>query len=89
MYTLCRNISMRVEIQKWGNSLAVRIPKAIALESKIEQGSEVDLTLEGGKVVLNPVRPPEYRLEDLLAGVTEENRHDEVETGGPVGSEVW
>jgi antitoxin MazE len=80
---------MRVEIQKWGNSLAVRIPKAIAVESKIQQGSEVDLTLEDGRVVLNPVQPPEYRLEDLLAEVSRENLHGEVDMGGPLGKESW
>lgn len=80
---------MRVEIQKWGNSLAVRIPKAIAVESKISQGSEVELTLEKGRVVLNPVKPPEYRLEELLAGVSKDNLHEEVDTGEAVGREIW
>jgi antitoxin MazE len=80
---------MRVEIQKWGNSLAVRIPKAIASESKIQQGSEVDLTLEKGRVVLNPVKSPEYRLEDLLAGVRKDNLHDEVDSGQAMGREAW
>ena len=80
---------MRVEIQKWGNSLAVRIPKAIAVESKIRQGSAVDLTLERGRVVLNPVQAPEYRLEDLLAGVRKDNLHEEVDTGEAVGREAW
>ena len=79
---------MRVEIQKWGNSLAVRIPKAIALESKIGQGTEVDLTLEKGRVVLNPVKAPEYSLEELLAGVRKDNLHEEVDTGEAVGREV-
>ncbi|MDA1312470.1 MAG: AbrB/MazE/SpoVT family DNA-binding domain-containing protein [Acidobacteria bacterium] len=80
---------MRVKIQKWGNSLAVRIPKTIALESKISQGSEVDLTLEKGRVVLNPVKPPRYSLEKLLAGVSTDNLHEEVDTGEAVGRESW
>ena len=80
---------MRVEIQKWGNSLAVRIPKAIAVESKISQGSEVDLTLEKGRVVLTPVKPPEYSLEELLAGVSRDNLHEEVNTGETLGRKAW
>lgn len=73
---------MRVEIREWGNSMAVRIPKAIAVESRIRQGSAVDLTLEKGRVVLNPVKAPEYSLEELLAGVSKDNLHEEVDTGG-------
>ncbi len=80
---------MRVAIQKWGNSLARRIPKAIAVEPKISQGSEVDLTLEKGRVVLTPVKPPEYSLEELLAGVSRDNLHEEVDTGETVGREAW
>ena len=80
---------MRVEIQKWGNSLALRIPKAIAVESKISQGSEVDLTLEKERVVLTPIKPPEYSLEELLAGVSRDNLHEEVNTGETLGREAW
>jgi antitoxin MazE len=67
----------------------VRIPKAIALESRIRQGSEVDLTLENGRVFLDPIEPPEYRLEDLLAGIRKSNLHQEVDTGDAAGREIW
>ena len=80
---------MRTEIQKWGNSLAVRIPKAIAAESKIRQGSEVELTLEKGRVVLIPLAPSEYSLEELLAAVDKKNLHEGVDTGPAVGREIW
>ncbi len=79
---------MRIPIQKWGNSLAIRIPKTIALESKIGQGSAVDLRLVKGKVVLAPIKK-RYTLVGLLAQVTKENLHSEVTTGGPVGREAW
>ena len=59
------------------------------MESKISQGSEVDLTLEKGRVVLTPVKPPEYSLEELLAGVSRDNLHEEVDTGETVGREAW
>jgi antitoxin MazE len=89
LYTHWGHEAMRVEVQKWGNSPAVRIPNAIAVESKIRQGSAVDLTLEKGRVVLNLVQVSEYRLEDLLAGVRKDNLHEEVDTGDAVGREAW
>jgi antitoxin MazE len=80
---------MRVSIQKWGNSLAVRIPKPVAVESKLGHGSVVDLSLLRGRVVLKPVTGKKYTLEQLLAGVKKENLHEEVDTGKPVGRELW
>lgn len=80
---------MRVKIQKWGNSLAIRIPKTFAKEIKIEQGSEVDLSTIEGQLVAKPINEYEYSLEELLAGVTEENLHAEFDTGDAVGKEIW
>ena len=80
---------MRIAVQKWGNSLAIRIPKAVALETKIARGSVLNLRLAKGKVVLEPAVPKAPRLETLLAGITEDNLHGEVDTGGPVGQESW
>lgn len=80
---------MRARIQKWGNSLALRIPKSFAREARVDAGSTVDLAVEDGSMVIRPVREPVYTLEDLLAGVTPRNRHGEVETGAAVGKEVW
>jgi antitoxin MazE len=79
---------MRVQIQKWGNSLALRIPKSFAVESKIEQGSTVEVSLESGKIIILPVARPEFSLAELLAQVTTENLHGEIDTGNPVGREV-
>jgi len=80
---------MRVQIQKWGNSLALRIPKSFAVESKIEQGSTVEISLESGKIIVFPVAAPEFSLEELLAKVTPENLHGETDTGSSVGQETW
>jgi len=80
---------MRIRVQKWGNSLAVRIPKSFARETAIEDGAEVDLALEEGRIVLTPIPEPEFTLEDLLQGVTAENRHDEVDSGTAQGQEIW
>ncbi len=79
---------MQARIQKWGNSLAVRIPKPFALEVGLEQNSLVTVTIEEGKLLLEPIKPS-YSLEELLAGVTKNNLHHEVETGPAVGNEVW
>ena len=80
---------MRVQIQKWGNSLALRIPKSFAVESKVEQGSMVEVSLEQGKIVVAPIAEPEFTLEDLLAKVTKRNLHEEVDTGRSRGKEAW
>jgi len=80
---------MKVQIQKWGNSLALRIPKSFAIESKIEQGSTVEVSLESGKIIVFPVAEPEFPLDELLASVTVENLHGEIDTGASVGKEAW
>lgn len=79
---------MNAKVQKWGNSLAVRIPKALAQESHLSQGSTVEMHVVDGKLVVESQRPPQYKLEELLAGVTKKNIHAEVPTGGPVGKEA-
>lgn len=80
---------MRTRIKKWGNSLALRIPKALAIEVHIEQDVEVEVSLVDGKLVVEPVSQLTWTLEQLLAGVTEENLHVEVDTGPTTGNEVW
>jgi antitoxin MazE len=76
-------------VKKWGNSLALRIPKPLADEVGLEEDSTVDLFLEEGKLVIAPVIAPRYALNALLAEVTVENLHGEVDTGVAVGGEVW
>jgi len=80
---------MKVQIQKWGNSLALRIPKSFAIESKVKQGTVVEVSLEQGKIVVAPVAEPEFTLDDLLAKVTKRNLHQEVDTGSSLGKEAW
>jgi len=78
---------MKARIQKWGKSLALRIPKSFAAHSNIEQGSVVDLSLENGRMIVEAAK--EYSLEKLLARVTKNNLHSEVDFGSPVRKEVW
>ncbi|MCZ6679731.1 MAG: AbrB/MazE/SpoVT family DNA-binding domain-containing protein [Candidatus Poribacteria bacterium] len=80
---------METRVQKWGNSLALRIPKPLATEIGLKPNSPVELSLVDGKLVIAPVRQPGLQLEDLLAKVTEQNRHGEIDTGAAVGGEVW
>ena len=81
--------TMKARIQKWGNSLALRIPKALAEEIHVQSGSQVELSLVNGKIVVEPVIHTAWTLEDLLEGVTDENLHLEIETGTSVGKEAW
>ncbi len=80
---------MRVRVQKWGNSLALRIPQSFARETALDSGAEVDLTLEDGRLVITPLPEPGYALGDLLARITPDNLHSEVETGLRTGDEAW
>ena len=80
---------MITKIQKWGNSLGLRIPKSFAKEAHVEAGGRVDLSVQKGTLLIRPVRPRRYRLETLLAEITPENLHDEVPTGKAKGREVW
>jgi len=76
-------------IQKWGNSLAVRIPKVFADEINLVENASIRMMLKDGALVITPNDELQWNLEKLLAGVTEENIHGEWETGGPTGKEIW
>ncbi len=85
---------MRQRVQKWGNSLALRIPRSLADDAKLEVNSEVELSIRDGELVVSRAvqtsRPsPRYNLEELLAGITPENLHEETDWGSAVGNEVW
>ena len=80
---------MNTTIQKWGNSLAVRIPRSVALESRLQQGSVVEIALIAGKIVVKPRRQRHYALTQLLKGITKRNRHAGFDWGVPVGQEAW
>jgi antitoxin MazE len=80
---------VRTKIQRWGHSLAVRIPKPFAEEARLSERAEVDLAVVNGKIVLSPAAKRPKRLADLLSRVTKRNLHREVDTGPAVGREVW
>ena len=80
---------MKSRIQKWGNSLAVRIPKPVALDAGLESGAPVEVLLRDRSVVITRVASQGFTLEQLLEEVTPENLHREVDAGPAAGKEVW
>jgi len=80
---------VRTRVQKWGNSLALRIPKSFAEEAGLKNSSPVDVSLVDGRLVIAPVRKPKWTLHELLAQVTPDNLHREVDTGPAMGNESW
>lgn len=79
---------MTTQVAKWGNSLGLRLPKSVAVEAQIGEGDTVDVVVEQGAIVIRPARM-RYSLEELVAGITRANRHDEPDWGAPVGRESW
>ena len=80
---------MRVQIQKWGNSLAFRIPKVFAKETNLSQGSTVDIGIKEKCIIVKPLTEKKFKLKNLLAGVNKSNTHHEVDFGERKGMEVW
>lgn len=78
---------MQSKVSRWGNSLALRIPKRFAEEANLSCDSKVDISIEAGALVIRSVR--KYTLEELLDGTTPESLHDEIDYGPAVGAEVW
>lgn len=80
---------MLTRVQKWGNSLGLRIPRSFAVEARVEPGVIVDISLERGGLMVRRPRAKKYSLRELLQGITKGNLHGEVTSGGPVGREGW
>ncbi|TDF99450.1 AbrB/MazE/SpoVT family DNA-binding domain-containing protein [Paenibacillus piri] len=75
-----------LKVQKWGNSLGIRIPKTIANKAGLEEGSKIELDVENGNLVIKPMSKS---LDNLLSQITPENLHTEASTGQPKGREPW
>ncbi|VAW31379.1 Programmed cell death antitoxin MazE [hydrothermal vent metagenome] len=81
---------MQTQVKKWGNSLALRIPKTFAEEMAIIQDTAVEISIVEGKLIVTPLSEAKtYSLDNLLSQITAENLHREVDTGDAVGNEVW
>jgi antitoxin MazE len=79
---------MTATIQKWGNSLAVRLPKAIATEARITEGVQIELVKTKEGILLKPARRRAYRVSQLVAAITPQNLHAETCWGPSVGAEI-
>ena len=81
---------MEATIEQWGDSLALRIPNALAKQTSVKNGSTVNVTVKNGRMVIQPVRRQrKYSLQELVAKITPENRHPATDWGPPVGKEAW
>ncbi len=80
---------MKTVLQKWGNSLALRIPRTVAAEIAVGAGHAVDVQVSKGRIVVAPVTKKRYELSDLVSHMTAKNRHAEVVSGKPRGRESW
>ena len=80
---------MKTLVQRWGNSLALRIPKAFAEEISVREGDEVEMSVAKGRLVVAPRLAREYQLIELVAGIRSSNMHAEIATDKPRGKEVW
>lgn len=79
---------MITTVQRWGNSLAIRIPKPFALETDLRENSEVDISLDGQRIVVSPARK-ELRLAELVKAISPVNVHGEIDWGTRAGREAW
>ena len=91
LYALCTNkeVDMRTMVVNSGNGHGLRIPKSLAQEARIPEGSSVDWSMEYGRLFIRVATHPGVSLEELLDGITAENLHSEIDSGGSVGGEEW
>jgi antitoxin MazE len=85
----CGDEKMKAKVQKWGNSLALRIPKSFAEEVGLVKETRVEFSLSEGSLVITPIVTTKPTLEQLLSKVTKDNLHHEVDSGPAVGNETW
>ncbi len=80
---------MRVTVKKWCNSASARIPAAVMAAAALSLDQAVDVREEAGRIIIEPIQDQLFDINELVGGITDENRHDAVETGAPRGREFW
>lgn len=80
---------MKGTVKKWGNSAAIRIPSRVLEAASLSLEEEVHIREDNGRIIIEPIQPTKYALEDLLKGITAENQHHAVDFGKPQGNEIW
>ena len=84
-----RQVSMQTQVQKWGNSLGLRIPRRLGEQIGLDAGNAVSLSAKNGELVVMPAVPTCLSLDELLAAVSDSNLHSSVETRSGVGAEIF
>ena len=79
---------MKVLVKKWGNSASVRIPASVMAVASLSLDQAVDAREEAGRIVIEPIRQEVFDLDELVAGITDENQHDPVDTGARRGGKL-
>lgn len=79
---------MTTKLQKWGNSLGVRLPKEVVKKARLRDGKSVSIKNIGDMIIITSAKKEET-LDDLLSKITPENIHEEINWGPPVGNEIW
>jgi antitoxin MazE len=80
--------TVKVQVVKWGNSHAVRLPKVVLERAEMRNGDQLEVRVEKGRIALQPARP-KLTLQDLVDRITAKNLHGEQDWGKPIGREVW
>lgn len=80
---------MRVVVKKWGNSASVRIPASVMQAACLSLDTPVDVREENGRIIIEPERDPEFTLDELVGEITDDNKHGEMDLGGPIGKEAF
>jgi len=80
---------MSITLHRWGNSVGLRVPKPMLEQLGLAEGSQVDIKVEGDRLVIERHRPRRLTLQEVLKGFTPDNQPGEVDWGPPVGKEVW
>ena len=80
---------MSITLHRWGNSVGLRLPKPMLEQLGLAEGSQVDVKVEGDRLVIERHRPRRLTLQEVLKGFSPDNQPGEVDWGPPVGKEVW
>lgn len=84
-----KDIKIPATVGKWGNSAAVRLPAAIMTQANFTAQQPINILLSKGRIILEPVKAPEFDLDEMLAQIKPEHLHGEIDFGGPVGKEIF
>ena len=80
---------MPITLHRWGNCVGLRVPKPLLEQLGLAEGSQVDVKVEGDRLVIEPPRPKRLTLQDVLRGFIPDSQPGEVDWGAAAGKEVW